>query len=80
MKYENKDKVKNLCSQIEKIEKKIDDLQKLKTSGYLHIMAEKSNTSVDVFLGQETANWIVSRAILKYKGMLLELHAELSKL
>jgi Ribonuclease G/E len=80
MKYANKDKVKNLCSQIEKIEKKIDDLQTLKTSGYLHIMAEKSHTSVDVFLGQETADWIVSRAILKYKGMLLELNAELEKL
>jgi uncharacterized protein Yka (UPF0111/DUF47 family) len=78
MKYENIDKVKNLCNKIEKIEKKIDELQKLKPNGYLHIMSQQS--SVDVFLGQETANWIVSRAILKYKGMLLELHAELSKL
>jgi orotate phosphoribosyltransferase-like protein len=80
MKYENKDKVKNLCNRIENIEKKIDDLQKLKTNGALHIMAENSHTSTEVFIGQETANWVVSRAILKYKGMLLELHADLSKL
>jgi len=78
MKYQNIDRVKNLCNRIENIEKKIDNLQKLKTNGTLLIMSEQS--SVEVFLGQETANWIVSRAILRYKGMLLELHAELSKL
>ena len=78
MKYANKDKVEKLCSKIEKIEEKIDKLKKLKTNGYLHIGSQQTN--LEVFLGQETADWIVSRAILKYKGMLLELNAELDKL
>jgi hypothetical protein len=78
MNYKNKDKVEKLCGQIEKIEEKIDKLKKLKTNGYLHIGSQQTN--VDVFLGQETADWIVSRAIAKYKGMLLELNAELEKL
>jgi hypothetical protein len=78
MKYQNIERVRNLCNRIENIEKKIDNLQKLKTNGTLHIMSEQS--LVEVFLGQETANWIVSRAILRYKGMLLELNAELEKL
>jgi hypothetical protein len=78
MKYQNIERVRNLCNRIENIEKKIDNLQKLKTNGYLHIMSQQS--SVDVFLGQEMADWIVSRAVLKYKGMLLELNAELEKL
>ncbi len=78
MKYANKDRVGKLCSQIEKIEEKIDKLKKLKTNGYLHIGSQQTN--IDVFLGQEMADWIVSRAVLKYKGMLLELNAELDKL
>jgi hypothetical protein len=78
MKYANKDRVEKLCSQIEKIEEKVYRLQSLKTDGDLVIKGRQTN--VDVFLGQETADWIVSRAILKYKGMLLELNAELDKL
>jgi hypothetical protein len=78
MKYKNIERVRNLCNRIENIEKKIDDLKKLKTNGYLHIMSQQS--SVDVFLGQEMSDWVVSRAIAKYRGMLLELNAELEKL
>jgi hypothetical protein len=78
MKYKNIDEVKRLCSQIEKIEEKIYRLQSLKTDGDLVIKGRQTN--VEVFLGQEMADWIVSRAVLKYKGMLLELNAELEKL
>jgi hypothetical protein len=78
MKYANKDKVGKLCSQIEKIEEKVYRLQSLKTDGDLVIKGRQTN--VEVFLGQEMVDWIVSRAILKYKGMLLELNAELDKL
>lgn len=78
MKYENIDKVKNLCNKIERFERKIDDLQKLRTNGTLLIMGDQS--TVEVVLGKETADWIVNRSILRYKGIILELHAELSKL
>jgi hypothetical protein len=78
MKYENIDEAKRLCELITGFEQKISDLQKLKTTGTLRILGKQD--IIEVFLGKEMADWIVSRAILKYKGRLLELHAELSKL
>jgi uncharacterized protein Yka (UPF0111/DUF47 family) len=78
MKYENIDRVENLCNKIQRFERKIDDLQKLQTNGTLLIMGDQS--TVEVVLGKETADWIVNRSILRYKGIILELHAELSKL
>ena len=78
MNYKNIERVRNLCSQMKDIEEKIDDLQNLKTTGTIIIRGKQ--TSVEVFSGQEMADWIVSRAILKYKGRLLELNAELEKL
>ena len=78
MKYENIDRVENLCNKIQRFERKIDDLQKLQTNGTLLIMGDQS--TVEVVLGKETSDWIVNRSILRYKGIILELHAELSKL
>lgn len=78
MKYKNIDRVRTLCSQMKDIEEKIDDLQKLKTTGTIVIRGTQIN--VEVFSGQDMADWVVSRAILKYKGRLLELNAELEKL
>lgn len=78
MKYENISRAKTICDKISSIKNKIETLQKLKSDGNIEIHTE--NIRVKVFLGQEMCDWIINRAIVKYRGMLLELHAELDKL